>query len=105
MPQCDDAAVERIVTDDPTIPALLDQLITRDDFRLRGGEGDENLRNFRLEFATLARHVNLATGRTDAQPSQIEIRLFCQLDPGGIHLKGLNSASSAIHHRNIALPT
>jgi hypothetical protein len=49
--------------------------------------------------------MDLATAWTDAQPTQIKIWRIRQSDPGRVHLSGLNSASSAIHHRNIAFPT
>jgi hypothetical protein len=49
--------------------------------------------------------MDLAAGWTDAQPAQIEVWRIRQSDPGRVHLKRLNSASSATHHRKIAFPT
>lgn len=71
--QRENAAIKRIVADDAAVPALIDQAVPRHDGGACRGEGDEHLRNFRLELPVFAVHRNLAAGWTDAQVSQIEI--------------------------------
>ena len=73
MAKGDDAAVDRVVADDPAVPALLDQPVARDDVRPRRGQGHKDLCDARLEFAAFAVHVDFATGRADVQPAQIEV--------------------------------
>jgi len=73
MAKREDAAVQRIVADDPTTPALLDKAVARHHRRAGRGEGDKHLSDPRLKLAAFAVHGNLAMSRADAQSSQIKV--------------------------------
>ena len=75
------ATVQRIIADDAPVPALLNQIIARDDSRAGRCKSDKDLRDLWFELPAVAGHGDLATGWTDAQRTQIKVRRFRQIDP------------------------
>ena len=87
MTKRNDAAVECVVADDPAIPTLLDQPVTRNDLRAHRGKRDEHLRDLRFQLFLVAVRADQAVGGTDSHASQIEVRRFRQIDLVCCHLR------------------
>jgi hypothetical protein len=83
MAQCEDAAVQRVVTDDPPLPAQLDQLIPRRQSGSRLGERDKHLHHAGLQFAPIAICDHGTFRWEDSQLAELERWFMGQINPIG----------------------
>ena len=92
LPELDNTAIKRVITDDPPVPALIDEAVSRNDGRSGAGKDNQDLRNPWLHAYAPPFHRYAAVGWADLQASNIEVRRFRQIDGGDVQ----NSFESSI---------
>jgi hypothetical protein len=80
VPKRQDAAVERVVADDPAFPALLDQLVPGHNRGTGLRKRDKNLHHSRLQLVTLAIGYYGKLCRPDPNISNVEVPLVGEVD-------------------------
>jgi hypothetical protein len=81
MAEREDAAVDRIVADDPPFPAQLDELVARNDRWARFGKRHQHLHHPRLQLIALIVELDAKLGGPNPHPAKIEIRFVRKIDP------------------------
>jgi hypothetical protein len=80
MPKRQDAAIERVVTDHATVPALLHEAISGHDVGAHLRESDQQLHHPGLQLPSLTIHRDGAFRGFDRHRSKPELRLRGQID-------------------------
>jgi hypothetical protein len=86
MPERQDAAVDRIVPDNPPFPAKVDELVARNDRGTCPGQRHQHLHDPRLQLVSLIAELDAKLGRANPHPAKIEIPFVRKIDPSGRNL-------------------